>query len=245
MNPAAATTPCTFTTFRAEQLKHDLDEVEELTTRVRDSISLDLSATRRYSPLLYEYYRKQMELAKSIQCTYNIQCNSLFDAMTLMRKCLVDYSQTVHNPEYLAINECKNNEIEDKTVKTDINTFNDYLLRNNQLGQLMQANRLNNSLLYSSTYVESPSTKVAGYTKNEFYPIVNESSSPADSSSSSTSACSLSSSNNQTLTLNPNIGSTNALEKSIIYSSSSTSSSSKINKTANVIPSISNSQTYV
>ena len=86
-----------------EQLKNDLDEVEALTSRVRDSISVDLSNTRRYSPLLYEYYRKQLELAKSIQCTYNIQCNSLFDAMTLMRSCLKDYCQTVHNPEYLAI----------------------------------------------------------------------------------------------------------------------------------------------
>jgi len=86
-----------------EQLKNDLDEVEALTSRVRNSISIDLSNTRRYSPLLYEYYRKQLELAKSIQCTYNIQCNTLFDAMTLMRSCLKDYCQTVHNPEYLAI----------------------------------------------------------------------------------------------------------------------------------------------
>lgn len=86
-----------------EQLRNDLDEVEALTSRVRDSISIDLSNTRRYSPLLYEYYRKQLELAKSIQCTYNIQCNTLFDAMTLMRTCLKDYCQTVHNPEYLAI----------------------------------------------------------------------------------------------------------------------------------------------
>lgn len=79
--------------------------MEELTTRVRDSISIDLSNTRRYSPLLYEYYRKQLELAKSIQSTYNIQCHTLFDAMTLMRKCLKDYCQqtVVHNPEYLAI----------------------------------------------------------------------------------------------------------------------------------------------
>lgn len=100
-----------------------MDEVEELTTRVRDSISLDLSNTRRYSPLLYEYYRKQIELAKSIQCTYNIQCNTLFDAMTLMRKCLKDYCKTVHNPEYLAIDEidqCNSNRY----------TYEDFLAKN-------------------------------------------------------------------------------------------------------------------
>ena len=50
-----------------------------------------------------EKFAQELELAKSIQCTYNIQCNSLFDAMTLMRSCLKDYCQTVHNPEYLAI----------------------------------------------------------------------------------------------------------------------------------------------
>lgn len=93
--------------FKTERLKSDLDEVEELTCRVRDSISIDLSSTRRYSPLLYEYYRKQLELAKSIQSTYNIQCNTLFDAMTLMRKCLKDYCQSVHNPEYFAIDSFK------------------------------------------------------------------------------------------------------------------------------------------
>ncbi len=81
-----------------EQLKNELDEVELITSRVRDSISIDLSNTRRYSPLLYEFYRKQLELAKSIQSTYNIQCNNLFDAMTLMKTCLKDYCQTVHNP---------------------------------------------------------------------------------------------------------------------------------------------------
>lgn len=77
---------------------------------MRDSISIDLSNTRRYSPLLYEYYRKQLELAKSIQSTYNIQCHTLFDAMTLMRKCLKDYCQqtVVHNPEYLAIDAITN-----------------------------------------------------------------------------------------------------------------------------------------
>lgn len=91
------------TNMQTEKLKNELDEVEELTSRVRDSISIDLSSTRRYSPLLYEYYRKQLELAKSIQSTYNIQCNTLFDAMTLMRKCLKDYCQSVHNPEYFAI----------------------------------------------------------------------------------------------------------------------------------------------
>jgi hypothetical protein len=98
----------TNTSMQTEKLKNELDEVEELTTRVRDSISIDLSSTRRYSPLLYEYYRKQLELAKSIQSTYNIQCNTLFDAMTLMRKCLKDYCQSVHNPEYFAIDSFQN-----------------------------------------------------------------------------------------------------------------------------------------
>ena len=95
-----------------------------MTSRVRDSISVDLLNTRRYSPLLYEYYRKHLELAKSIQCTYNIQCNSLFDAMTLMRKCLKDYCQTVHNPEYLAFD----------TIHTESShhfSFNDYVKKNN------------------------------------------------------------------------------------------------------------------
>jgi hypothetical protein len=87
-----------FNSTNTEQLKNDLDEVELITSRVRDSISIDLSNTRRYSPLLYEFYRKQLELAKSIQSTYNIQCNNLFDAMTLMKTCLKDYCQTVHNP---------------------------------------------------------------------------------------------------------------------------------------------------
>lgn len=108
-----------------EKLRNDLDEVEELTTRVRDSISLDLSNTRRYSPLLYEYYRKQIDLAKSIQCTYNIQCNTLFDAMTLMRKCLNDYCKTVHNPEYLTIDEI------DQTNSNQY-TYKDFLAKNNQ-----------------------------------------------------------------------------------------------------------------
>ncbi|RNA35501.1 hypothetical protein BpHYR1_039970 [Brachionus plicatilis] len=108
----------------SEKLRNDLDEVEELTTRVRDSISLDLSNTRRYSPLLYEYYRKQIDLAKSIQCTYNIQCNTLFDAMTLMRKCLKDYCKTVHNPEYLAIDEIGQ-------PNPNQYTYNDFLAKNN------------------------------------------------------------------------------------------------------------------
>ena len=86
-----------------EQLKTDLEEVEALTSRVRDSISLDLSSTRRHSSLLYEYYRQQLELARSIQSTYNIKFTNLFDAMNLMKKCFRDYCQTVHNPEYLAI----------------------------------------------------------------------------------------------------------------------------------------------
>ena len=111
-----------------EQLRSDLDEVEALTSRVRDSISIDLSNTRRYSPLLYEYYRKQLELAKSIQCTYNIQCNTLFDAMTLMRKCLKDYCQTVHNPEYLAIDAI--NLKGPATDRMNQFSFGDYLAKN-------------------------------------------------------------------------------------------------------------------
>ena len=107
---------------QTEKLKNDLDEVEELTTRVRDSISIDLSSTRRYSPLLYEYYRKQLELAKSIQSTYNIQCNSLFDAMSLMRKCLKDYCQSVHNPEYFAIDSFHHNNKQSGIFQTKITT---------------------------------------------------------------------------------------------------------------------------
>lgn len=108
--PVTGYAPITLGNAYTEQLRNDLDEVEALTSRVRDSISLDLSNTRRYSPLLYEYYRKQLELAKTIQGTYNIQCNTLFDAMTLMRSCLKDYCQTVHNPEYLAIDSINMNE---------------------------------------------------------------------------------------------------------------------------------------
>lgn len=110
VKPASGYAPTTLGNTYTEQLRNDLDEVEALTSRVRDSISLDLSNTRRYSPLLFEYYRKQLELAKTIQGTYNIQCNTLFDAMTLMRSCLKDYCQTVHNPEYLAIDSINMNE---------------------------------------------------------------------------------------------------------------------------------------
>ena len=89
-----------------EQLRNDLDEVEALTSRVRDSIVVDLSSTRRYSPLLYEYYKNNLELAKSIQSTYNVQCSSAFDTKTFAAKsCQKDYVQTVHNPEYLTIKE--------------------------------------------------------------------------------------------------------------------------------------------
>ncbi|CAF0713415.1 unnamed protein product [Brachionus calyciflorus] len=115
-----------------EKLRNDLDEVEELTTRVRDSISLDLSNTRRYSPLLHEYYRKQLELAKSIQCTYNLPCNTLFDAMTLMKKCLKDYSQIVHNPEYLAIDEINHSNSHNQY------TYDDFLAKQNNHKDLNQ-----------------------------------------------------------------------------------------------------------
>ena len=129
-------------------LKNDLDEVEELTSRVRDSISIDLSNTRRYSPLLYEYYRKQLELAKSIQCTYNIQCNTLFDAMTLMRKCLKDYCQTVHNPEYLAIDEIQNEKFQYDDLQNQF-SFNDYIKKNQQ----QQINLQSSSTLPSQSAV--------------------------------------------------------------------------------------------
>lgn len=134
------TTTNTSNNINTEQLKNDLDEVEELTTRVRDSISVDLSNTRRYSPLLYEYYRKQLELAKSIQSTYNIQCNTLFDAMTLMRKCLKDYCHTVvHNPEYLAIDAIAGSSsigVHSSGAGSHVNhhaeyTYNDFLSENN------------------------------------------------------------------------------------------------------------------
>jgi hypothetical protein len=103
---------------------------------VRNSISVDLSTTRRYSPLLYEYYRKQLELAKSIQSTYNIQCNSVFDAMTLMRKCLKDYCQTVHNPEYLAIESINTSKyLTDTNLNSNQFSFKDYLIKNNDCKQ--------------------------------------------------------------------------------------------------------------
>jgi hypothetical protein len=103
---------------------------------VRNSISVDLSTTRRYSPLLYEYYRKQLELAKSIQSTYNIQCNSVFDAMTLMRKCLKDYCQTVHNPEYLAIESINTSKyLADTNLNSNQFSFKDYLIKNNDCKQ--------------------------------------------------------------------------------------------------------------
>jgi hypothetical protein len=137
-----------FPMANTEQLKNELDEVEEITSRVRDSISIDLSNTRRYSPLLYEYYRKQLELAKSIQCTYNIQCNSLFDAMTLMRKCLRDYCQTVHNPEYLAI-ETLNTTNNDKTIDENsqpvgLFSYNDFIKKHPfhaQFAKMQQQNQ--------------------------------------------------------------------------------------------------------
>ena len=100
-----------------EQLKNDLEEVEALTSRVRDSISVDLSSTRRHSSLLYEYYRQQLELARSIQSTYNIKFTNLFDAMSLMKKCFRDYCQTVHNPEYLAIETIDGFQMNNEDVK--------------------------------------------------------------------------------------------------------------------------------
>lgn len=154
-----------FNSTNTEQLKNDLDEVELITSRVRDSISIDLSNTRRYSPLLYEFYRKQLELAKSIQSTYNIQCNNLFDAMTLMKTCLKDYCQTVHNPgklikifdlliyinsllfyiEYLAIDTINEKSIINNfTNYQDKFTFNDYINKQNLIGNnLLSANSFN------------------------------------------------------------------------------------------------------
>jgi hypothetical protein len=141
-----------FPIANTEQLKNELDEVEEITSRVRDSISIDLSNTRRYSPLLYEYYRKQLELAKSIQCTYNIQCNSLFDAMTLMRKCLRDYCQTVHNPEYLAIEtlNTSNNEKtgEENSQSIGLFSYNDFIKKHPfhaQFAKMQQQNQQYNT----------------------------------------------------------------------------------------------------
>jgi hypothetical protein len=144
--------------IETEKLRNDLDEVEELTTRVRDSISVDLSSTRRYSPLLYEYYRKQLELAKSIQSTYNIQCNTLFDAMTLMRKCLKDYCQSVHNPEYFAIDSFQNAKNGVPIFQTKLNPISNFIqgydLKNGILlpNQLPNLN-LNKSLSFNNTTI--------------------------------------------------------------------------------------------
>jgi hypothetical protein len=153
----------TFKQSEHEQLKNDLEEVEELTSRVRDSISMDLSNTRRYSPLLYEYYRKQLELAKSIQYTYNIQCNSLFDAMTLMRRCLRDQhsnyassnqASCVHNPEYLTINDLDQQEDQEMAARNtaarnyenqnSLRSFSDYLNKQKLMAQ-NQAKKINNT----------------------------------------------------------------------------------------------------
>lgn len=153
-----------------DRLKSDLDEVEELTTRVRNSISIDLSSTRRYSPLLYEYYRKQLELARSIQSTYNIQCNTLFDAMTLMKKCLKDYCQTVHNPEYVAIDTININKVNDPNVFQF--NFNDFMAKNAQtLPTQMNPNfkgktpeLLNNTFLTNLSSEQSSSNSVSSST---------------------------------------------------------------------------------
>nr|QVK45729.1 G protein-coupled receptor [Proales similis] len=125
-----------------DQIRHELDEVEQLTNKVRHSISTDLSNTRRYSPLIYDFYRKQLELAKSIQCTYNIQGNGLFDAMTLMRKCLRDQCETVHNPEYLtieAIQKAKELENDESQYRTQIGNLAPQLpSKERLLNRLMQ-----------------------------------------------------------------------------------------------------------
>lgn len=60
--------------------------------------------------------------------------------MTLMRKCLRDYCQTVHNPEYLAFD----------TIHSDSNnhfSFNDYIKKNN----LSNENQSNQQLYQSNT----------------------------------------------------------------------------------------------
>ena len=167
-----------------DRLKSDLDEVEELTTRVRNSISVDLSNTRRYSPLLYEYYRKQLELARSIQCTYNIQCNNLFDAMTLMKKCLKDYCQTVHNPEYLAIDAINKN----STSFSQYN-FNDYLAKTNTRNELLTVNKPFLNINRANSLNLNP-TKQNEILNNTF--LTNLSTEPSSSANSITSSTSLS-----------------------------------------------------
>jgi hypothetical protein len=85
-----------------EKIKSHLNEVERLTCRVRDSISLDLSNVRSFSPFLQDYYSKKLELVKSIQSTYNVQCDtSTVNTNSLMGKYF--RNQTVHNPEYVDI----------------------------------------------------------------------------------------------------------------------------------------------
>jgi hypothetical protein len=230
----------TFTTFKTEQLKLDLDEVEELTSRVRDTTSID--NTRRYSPLLYEYYRKQMELAKSIQCTYNLQCSSLFDAMTLMRKCLVDYSQTVHNPEYITVNELgkesdgfahnKQHRFSNTKDLSEIrvNTFNDFLAKNSHL---IRTNSQNFQLNTSKKLFQTNDPALNEKTTNaiDFF-----SASSSNDQSSSTSSSSLSSSNNSSLLLNPGNNTESYLSKAQITTVSNGNPIVSINT---------NNQTYV
>jgi len=190
-------------------LKNDLDEVEELTSRVRDSISVDLLNTRRYSPLLYEYYRKHLELAKSIQCTYNIQCNSLFDAMTLMRKCLRDYCQTVHNPEYLAFD----------TIHSDSNnhfSFNDYIKKNNLTNDNQSSTSYqSNTLPQFTSQINSNTNLNQGYSHRLYQipPNNNNNSNLNFNSNTSNNSTSLHNFKKMVLPTNPFLGQNEILKK--------------------------------
>lgn len=183
----------TMNTLKTEQLKNDLEEVEELTSRVRDSISIDLCNTRRYSPLLYEYYRKQLELAKSIQYTYNIQCGSsssgqndlasnLFDAhLTLMRKCLTEHAQTVHNPEYLAVEELQNSKEGNKS-----SPFSEYLAKQSQMSKnVMQRESVDGEQVwYTSTMLDNETPKVEQESTNSSCSLVSSNHFASENSSS-------------------------------------------------------------
>jgi hypothetical protein len=118
---------------QTEKLKIHLDEVERLTSRVRDSISLDLSNARNFSPFLQEFYLKKLELVKSIQSTYNVECKSAA-SNSIWENCF--RNQSVHNPEYVDI-DVFDNQIGDNEVDSITSQAN--MLRGQQRGNSFDA----------------------------------------------------------------------------------------------------------
>jgi len=93
--------------------------------------------------------------------------------MTLMRNCLKDYCQTVHNPEYLAIDAISNSK--PQSVFHQFN-FNDFICKNNETkSAISTGNKLSNC----------PKSKTPETLNNTF--LTNLSSSAVTESSSSSS----------------------------------------------------------